>query len=179
LNAVQQAVNDLKLEKWKRGTVRNEAGDRIAAVLRDLHDTLPPLVTAANAAPNAMSKQLPVSRNVDALYDVLLRVFEAARVSAPPDQISNLDQAIAGLNTARVEYDDRLQETVVVLEKQVTDLQATVKAQAAFKCPPPPPPVVTICPPPPAPKPRRKPKPPTAAPQTTPATATATPKPSS
>jgi outer membrane biosynthesis protein TonB len=174
---VQQTVAALKLEKWKRGTVRNETGDRIAVILRDLRDTLPPLLTAADADPGTMSKQLPVSRNVAALYDVLLRVFEAARVAAPPDQIAALDQSLAGLNTARIAFDDRLQDSLAALEKQVGDLQSTVKAQAAFKCPTPPPPVVPVCPPPPTPKPKRRPKPPATTPQAPPTTTT-TPKPS-
>jgi hypothetical protein len=175
LDTVFQTLTALKLDKWKKGTVRTEAGDKIAAILKDLHETLPPLMKEADAAPGTMSKQLPVSRNVDALYDVVLRVFEAARVSAPPDQITKLDQDLAGLNTARMAYEDRLQDSAAAFEKQMTDLQATVKAQAAFKCPVPPAPVVPVCPAPVAPKPRRKPKPPVATPQTTtPAPATTT-----
>jgi hypothetical protein len=122
-----------------------------------------------------MSKQLPVSRNVDALYDVVLRVFEAARVAAPPDQIAQLDQALASLNTARMTYDDRLQDSAVVVEKQVGELENTVKAQAAMKCTAPAPVMVPVCPPPPTPPKKRRPKPPaTTTPQTAPAPATTT-----
>lgn len=181
LDAVQQVLIGLKMDKWKKGTVRTETSDKIALIIKDLHETLPPLMTTGDAAPGAISKQLPVSRNVDALYDVVLRVFEAARVAAPPEQIARLDQVLAGLNTARMAYDDRLQESAVTVEKQVSDLEGTVKAQAAIKCPVPAPVVVPVCPPPPTPKPRRKPKPPvTTTPGTTPAPATTTsPKPAS
>jgi len=180
LDAVQQVLIALKMDKWKKGTVRTETSDKIALIIKDLHETLPPLMSAGDAAPGLISNQLPVSRNVGALYDVLLRVFEAARVSAPPEQIARLDQVLAALNTARVAYDDRLQDSAVAVEKQVGDLQNTVKSQAAFKCSTPAPVMVPVCPPPPtAPKVRRKPKPPaTTTPQTTPAPgAAASPKP--
>ena len=181
LDAVQQALIGLKIDRWKRGTVRTETSDKITLIIKDLKETLPPLMAAGDAAPGMMSKQLPVSRNVDALYDVVLRVFEAARVAAPPDQIAQLDQALASLNTARMTYDDRLQDSAVVVEKQVGELENTVKAQAAMKCTAPAPVMVPVCPPPPTPPKRRKPKPPvTTTPQTTPAPGTTTtPKPAS
>ncbi len=172
LDDVQQTLTAMKLDRWKRGTVRTEAGDRIAQILRDIHDTLPSLLTTADAAPEAVSKQLPVSRNIDALYDVLLRVYEAARVSAPDDQIMILDKSLAGLNKARLAFDDGLQDSATSTEKQVSELQTKVKAQAAFTCPAPAP--APVCPKPAPPKPRRKPKPPTtpqAAPSSTPANA--------
>src|ERR1700677_2246086 len=82
LDQVQQTVSALKVEKWKRGNVRDQAGDHISAILRDLHATLPPLLDTADASPGTISKMLPVSRNIAALYDVLLSVVEAARISA-------------------------------------------------------------------------------------------------
>jgi hypothetical protein len=159
LDMVQQTIGALKLDKWKRGTVRDEAEKNTAAILRDLQTNLPPLMTAADAPPETLSKVLPMSRNVDALYDVLLRVDEASRVSAPADQITQLEQALESLRKARLSFDDHLEDSAAGMEKQVTDLQATVQKQSAVKCPAPTPsPVCT--PPPPAHKPKRKPKPP-------------------
>src|ERR1700676_1049863 len=56
LNAVQQTLAALKLDKWKRGTVRDEAGKNIAAILRDIETSLPPLITAADSTPETLSK---------------------------------------------------------------------------------------------------------------------------
>jgi hypothetical protein len=36
LGEVQQVVFSLKLDKWKRGSVRDEAGTNVAAIQRDL-----------------------------------------------------------------------------------------------------------------------------------------------
>jgi hypothetical protein len=175
LDAVQQTVAGLKLEKWKRGTVREEADANVGTIERDLADTLPALLREADAAPGTLSKMLPVSRNVDALYDVLLRIAEAARVSAPAAQITDLEQALVGLGKARTALDDRLQEAAAAQDKQIKDLRSTVQAQAAVKCPAPAP--APACPAStPAKTVKKKPrKPPATTAPTTPAPAAAAP----
>ena len=63
----------------------------------------------------------------------MLRVLEAARVSAPPEQIAALQQSMSGLDKARHAFNDRLQEEAAALEKRNGDLQATVQSQQAAK----------------------------------------------
>src|SRR5215831_1172876 len=69
LDEVRITVGQVRLDKWKRGSVRDEAGNNIDAIQRDLQGTLPTLMKDADAAPATLSKVLPLSRNVDALYD--------------------------------------------------------------------------------------------------------------
>jgi hypothetical protein len=145
MDSVQQTLGGLKLDKWKGGTVRTEASANIASIQQDLQSTLPSLLATADAAPTSVSKVLPASRNVDALYDVLLRVLVAARVSAPADQVAQLQQAASGFEKARHALDDHLQQASVAQEKQISDLQVSLKtqAQSAPVCP-------VVAPPPPA-----------------------------
>ena len=42
LVGVLQTLGSLKLDKWKRGSVREEAGSNIDTIQRDLEETLPP-----------------------------------------------------------------------------------------------------------------------------------------
>jgi hypothetical protein len=158
LDALEQAVGAVKVEKWKGGSVRAEAGTNISSILRDLQSTLPPMLKEADAAPGTISKVLPVSRNVDALYDVLLRVVDSASVAAPTEQMAQLQDAMTGLNKARHALDDRIEEITTAREKQIGDLQVALKTQPVPVCPASPPP-----PPPPAPKKatpkKKKPKP--------------------
>jgi hypothetical protein len=169
LDAVQQTLAGLKVERWKRGSVRDEASADINSIQQDMQMHIVPLLKDADAAPGALGKTLPVSRHLDALYDVLLRVVEAARMAAPDDQANALRQALVNLNTARLALDDTMETAAGSQEKQLVDLRVTVQKQAAFKCPAPPP--APVCPAP-AKKPvKRKPKPPaTTAPGTTPGT---------
>lgn len=182
LNAVQQTLSSLKLEKWKRGSVRDEAADNVKEVLHDVSGPLPDLMKAADSGPETVSKALPLSRNVGALYDVLLRVYEASRVAAPAEQVTEIQQALTSLKVARLALDNRIQQTSEDAEKHAGELEVTVQKQAAAlhvaaSTPPPP-----VCPPPapkPAVKPRRKPKPATPAtkPQTTTPSTSSTPAP--
>ena len=154
LDQVQQAVNSAKVERWKRGTVRDEAGTDIGSIVNDLQVNLPPLIKDSDATPGTVTKLLPVLRNVDALYDVLLRVVEAARISAPDEQANSLMQALSVLGNARLSLDDRILTAASTQEKQMGDLRVTVQKQAAFKCPAPPP--APVCPAPAPRKPRKK-----------------------
>ena len=168
LDGLGQAIDALKLEKWKGSSIRSEADTNVSSIQRDLQSTLPPLLATADAAPSTVSKLFPVQRNIDALYDVLLRVVDAAQFAAPSDQFTQLQQAMTTLGSARLTLGERIQEAALLQEKQVFTLQTTLKAQATPSCPVVPAPVTPSCPAP-AKKVVRKKKPATT---TTPATGT-------
>ena len=149
LSAVHHTVDQVRVDKWKRGNVRDEATQNISQIQRDIDVTLPPLVRDADSSPATLSKLLPVSRNISALYDVLLRVVEASRISGPDDQVEQLQQALVTLGNARLAFGDRMQNSALLLEKQAGDLRATVQAQAA-RISATPLPVATPCTPPPS-----------------------------
>jgi len=180
LDTVLQTVSAVKLEKWKRGTVRDETGEHITAIEHDLQGTLPPLLQTADANAGTLSKVLPVSRNTEALYDVLVSVVEAARVAAPAEQVTQLEQALSGLGTALRSLDDRVQEIAAAEEAQTSDLRKTVQTLTAAKLA-----AAAAAPPPakpcPTPAPARKPKkkPPAAPTPGSPAAAPAAAKPAS
>jgi hypothetical protein len=172
-DAVLQAVTAVNLEKWKRGTVRDETGGHITAIEHDLQGNLPPLLQAADANAGTLTKVLPVARNAEALYDVLVSVVEAARVAGPPDQVAQLEQALSGLGTALRSLDDRVQEIAAAQEVETSGLRKTVQTLNAAKVAAAAAPVAVVkpCPAPvPARKPRKK-----VVPATTPAAAPAKP----
>jgi hypothetical protein len=129
LTQAQTTLSAMKTDKWKKGSVRDEAGQNIAALLHDLQSNIPPLMTAADAEPTALSRAIPLMKHLDAFYDVMLRVEEASRVSAPAEQVTTLQQTMLDVNKARNAYDDQMQANAVTYEKQVFDLQAQLKAQ--------------------------------------------------
>ena len=129
LSSVESTLNALKIDKWKKGTVREEAADNVKAILQDLKTNIPPLLADADAAPGVLSKSIPLVKHLDALYDVVLRVEEGARVSAPSDQIDQLEAALKQFGVARIQLYDAMTERATSQEKQVTDLRAAIKAQ--------------------------------------------------
>jgi len=143
LDVLKTALDGVRLDKWKGpAAVRSDEDANLASIRKDMETTLPPLLAAADAAPDSAAKTLPAYRNVEALYDVLLRVAAAGKLAAPGDQSSALDQALARLDDGRRALGDRLQEDAKAQEKRVGDLQAALKAIP----PPAPPPAPVVCP---------------------------------
>ena len=63
----------------------------IDQIQHDIASNLPPLVETADGAPGSVGRSLPLAKHLGALYDVLLRKeVEAARVSAPDDQVARI-----------------------------------------------------------------------------------------
>lgn len=129
LTNARETLTSLKLDKWKKGSVREEAETNVNALLRDLNDNMQPLLTAADAAPGQLSKAIPLLKHLDAFYDVLLRVEEASRVSAPSEQVGALQEALLRVSQSRIAYDDVLQTQAAGVEKQLVDLQAAARAE--------------------------------------------------
>jgi hypothetical protein len=130
LSSVRQATDLTRVDKWKRGNIRDEAAQNISQIQKDIDVTLPPMLRDADTAPASLSKLLPISRNISALYDVLLRVVEASRVVAPDEQVAQLQQALVTLGNARLAFGERMQTASAAIEKQVSDLRASLQAQA-------------------------------------------------
>lgn len=130
LDGVTNTLNSLKLEKWKKGSVRDEAEQNVNSMLHDVQMNVPPLMAAADATPGSLSAAMPLVKHLDALYDVLLRVEEASRVAGPGEQVDALQQALAAFGTARFALDDELQRQAVAQEKQLRDLRVAVAKSA-------------------------------------------------
>ncbi len=154
LDVMKQALAGMTVDRWKASpAIRTEAQSNLQSVQRDMESTLPSLLAAADAAPDSPAKTLPVYRNIDALYDVMLRLDAAGRLAAPKDQMSALDQAVSSLSDARRSLGDQLQTSSENRETQIVRLQAALKAVPA----PPPPPAPVACAPTPVKKKKARP----------------------
>ena len=156
ISTLQAALDDIRLEKWKTSsTVRDDTENNIASVHRDLEVTLPPLLATADAAPNSVAQVLPAFRNIEALYNVLLRVSAVGRLAAPPQQSATLEQAMSSLESSRRALGDQIQSAALNQDSQIQTLQTSLRAV------PPPAPAPMPCQPASQPakrKPRAKPK---------------------
>ncbi|MBV8438145.1 MAG: hypothetical protein JOY95_11590 [Silvibacterium sp.] len=160
LMEVQSSVYALNIARWKApGDVRSVAQQNSASIQRDLSDTLPGLLTQADAAPGTVSSSFFVYRNIDALYDVLLRVYQTAFLAAPQNEADSLDSALQKLEAARRQLGDTILSDSKEHEAQIVQLQAALKAATAVQvqAPPPKTSVVDDGPAPTAPKKKKKP----------------------
>ena len=109
---------------------------------RDLSATLPGLMSTAESAPvtngsPALAPTFAVFRNLDALYDVLLRVSEVANVGAPAVDASSLESARASLESGRGRLGTWLLQAIGTRDAQLAQAAAAaVRPPAAPAAPP-------------------------------------------
>jgi hypothetical protein len=131
LGNVQEAIAGLSIAHWKAPAATRAAIQQdVASMQRDLTTTLPPLLAQADApaanAPAALSPSFAVFRNLDALYDVLLRVTETAALAGPPSDASSLEDARAGLEDGRGRLGAWLLQSIGAQDAQIARARATV-----------------------------------------------------
>jgi hypothetical protein len=102
LSQVAQTLNAVSTRRWKAPQpVRDEADGNITSIQRDLNGTLAGLLQQADSTPGSVPAAFAVYRNLDALYDTLLRVVETAELAAPENEASQLESALKSLEGAR------------------------------------------------------------------------------
>ena len=165
---VQTAVANLSIARWKiPAAARSAAEEDVASIQRDLTATLPGLMTEAEArpasGPAALSPSFALFRNLDALYDVLLRVTETASFSGSAADASNLEAARAGLADGRAQLGTWLLQSIGAQDAQIAHSQAPAPPRPAAA--PAPPTKIVVDDGPDKPKPHKKKPPTTQAPQ--------------
>lgn len=129
---IRQTLATLRPDRWKApGAVAQETASNLGSIQRDLDNTLPGLLASADRNPASVADVLPAYRNIEALYDVLLRVTEISKLAAPGQQSSALQQATASLDDARRNLGDRLQVASAAQNHAIASLQTQLRASQA------------------------------------------------
>jgi len=125
---VQGTTAALNIPKWKasRG-VRQATQSDVDSIQRDLGSTLPGLMAQADAAPGSVPPTFAVYRNLDALYDVLLRVSQTADLSAPSREAVALASSLRRLEAARSALADSILNTSRGHEEKIISLEAAIR----------------------------------------------------
>ena len=168
---VQTAITNLNVARWKApNDIRATTQQDINSMQRDLNTTLPGLMAQADTAasangPAALAPAFAVFRNLDALYDVLLRVTETAGLAGSASDASNLEEARAGLEDGRAKLGTWLLQALGAQDAQVVYLQSATAAPRPPSAAPAAPTKIVVNDGPDTTKPRKKKPPPTPAPQ--------------
>ncbi|HTV81753.1 MAG TPA: hypothetical protein VME18_03810 [Acidobacteriaceae bacterium] len=132
LAQVGQALGGVDPEHWRApGSVKSAAEGDIEAIQRDLNGTLAGLLQQADAAPGSVPAEFRVYRNVDALYDTLLRVVETAELAAPASEADALETALDNLENARAQVGDTILSGAQVQQDELFRLRRAIQAAAA------------------------------------------------
>jgi len=120
LAQVGQALGGVSIKRWKApNEVKSAADQDASSIQRDLNGTLAGLMQQADAAPGSIPAAFAVYRNVNALYDTLLRVVLTANLAAPDTDANALQGALSSLESARSAMGDSI---LNASQKQQADL---------------------------------------------------------
>ncbi|HZC43244.1 MAG TPA: hypothetical protein VE195_03655 [Acidobacteriaceae bacterium] len=132
LEQVGHTVSQIQIDHWKVSKSWKEQLQSDAdSITGDLSHQLPGLLQQAQAAPTALDAQLRVMQNVDALYDVLVRLTLAADLTEKKSDAALLDRALEQLESARKVATAQLLTAAAQQHQQFTELQARAEAGGA------------------------------------------------
>ena len=124
---ITQTLDSTHWQKWKLKPEQKEADDRaLTSLHRDLDQVLPPLLDAAQKNPSSVPAGLAVFRNVNAFYNVLLRLEQTAEFVAR-DDAQPLNDELSRLEIVRNHLGDQLLQ---LAKRQDAEL-ATARAALA------------------------------------------------
>jgi hypothetical protein len=134
LNAVQPtlanvdtALAGVEVRKWRApGDVKETTASDIQSIQKDINGTLPALVSQSQAAPSAIGPAFAVFRNIDALYDVLLRVTETATLAGSQQEATRLEQVRSDLQTRRSQLGNALLASATAQDASVVQLRTSL-----------------------------------------------------
>jgi hypothetical protein len=128
LSVVQSATASLVISRWKApGSVRAAAQANVDSIQRDLGSTLPGLLSQADAAPDSVPPLFAVFSNLDALYDVLLRVSSTANLAAPESEADTIASALSKLEAARTGLGNAIISISQRQEAHIASLETAAK----------------------------------------------------
>ncbi|MFL6429369.1 MAG: hypothetical protein ACJ71S_14075 [Acidobacteriaceae bacterium] len=123
---LRRALDTINVTKWKApGDVRQTTASDVKSMQRDISDTLPGLINSALADPAKVSPAFSVYRNVDALYDVLLRVSETAQLAGASRDASLLEDQRTALEDSRTQLGAALLQSAQAQDAEVVHLRTT------------------------------------------------------
>ncbi|MHB1937749.1 MAG: hypothetical protein ACYCOR_14340 [Acidobacteriaceae bacterium] len=133
--ALEQAgnsVGQIQIDRWKLSkSWKTQLQSDADSITYDLSRQLPALFHQAQASPTALDAQLNVIQNVDALYDVLVRLTMAADMTGKKADAAMLDGALQRLEAARKAATAQLVSAAAAQHRQLLQLQARMEASQA------------------------------------------------
>lgn len=142
--AASQAAVDIghmRIEKWKAdGESKRQAQSNADSVQRNLTSALPGLIEAVRAAPQDLTAEFKLYRNLNALYDVFGSLAESAGAFGPKSDYDALTQQFQVIASVRRNLGDALEHLTASTQTELNQLRVQVRTlaqqQAAPTSPP-------------------------------------------
>lgn len=128
LAQVGSSVGQIHIDRWKlsrnwKAQLQSDAD----SIQQDLSHQLPALFEQAQASPTALDAQMRVMQNVDALYDVMVRLTMAANLTEKKTDAAMLDNALQRLESARKAASGQMLQAASLQGQQIVHLRMQVE----------------------------------------------------
>jgi hypothetical protein len=136
-DALRQTISSVNIGRWRASNdVKSISQDDLSSISNDLNSVLPGLLQTAQASPSSFKPFFEVYRNVNALYDVVLRVSQAALLTGASTDATSLQNVLNDLARARNDLSNSLAMASEQRDMELTQLRARVQASATSATPP-------------------------------------------
>jgi len=137
--STQADLIKMRVERWKTdSSYKRQVLGNVDSIQRNLQAALPEIMARLQAAPEDLPATFKLYRNLDALYDVLGNVAEAAGAFGPKGDFQSLSNDLDGFEGARKQMAARIENLSSAKEAEIVRLRADLKtAQAAIPATPP------------------------------------------
>jgi hypothetical protein len=127
LMQVNLSVSAVDVHRWKvPNDVRDTTASDVQSIQRDLSTTLPSLLTQAQGSPDSIAPAFAVFRNIDALYDVLLRITETATLAGTQSEAGRLEGTRAELQARRAQLGNAILASASAQDNSVLQLRTAL-----------------------------------------------------
>lgn len=146
LNALQQTaqttaadIAHLRIDKWKVDSrAKNDAQTDRESLSRNLTSALPELIANVRRAPDDLSANFELYRNLEVLSMIFSRFAETTGAFGGKDEYSALANDLSGLDAARKTFTTRMESLAASAQAELTRYRSQASsAQAAVKAAPP------------------------------------------
>ena len=131
--ATAGSLKSLRIDKWKTDSnTKQHAQQNAESLSHNLTDALPGMIQQVRANPSSVAAQFKLYRNLNALFDVLSTMTEAAGTFGPKNEYETLAGELSNFEQARITLANRLQNTTAQQDAEIARLRTAVQqAQAA------------------------------------------------
>ncbi len=125
LEQVGSSVGRIQIDHWKLSrSWKVQLQSDADSIAQDLAHQLPALFQQAQASPEDLGAQMRLMQNVDALYDVLVRLTLAADLTEKKTDAATLDNALQQLESSRKAAAGQLLQAASSQNQQIVHLRA-------------------------------------------------------
>jgi hypothetical protein len=128
--ASQTAIDlgHLRIDRWKAdGESKRQAQADADSVQRNLTSALPGLIEAVRSAPQDLSAEFKLYRNVNALYNVFASLTEATGAFGPRDDYEALRQQLETIDSVRRNLGDAVERLTSSTQAELSQLRSQIR----------------------------------------------------